>query len=660
MNYDPPTINSNVFNTSYFTDLNGNLTLEASDLRYVKKNNGYATGLLVDGLNIINSLTYNNALVDLSSISGVSAGIGLANKALILDSGMNITGIQGLCLGSSTDTSRYLSLLVDTLPVGNTLYGLTYGYDSTNQAEFGYFYNGPNSTSNALTFGFYNNSNILRVNNDQSVDIPFHNGTTGLKLNGTLITASADELNYNDITTLGVAQSSKTLTMNSTGLLRIGAGTVTGSNQIKWFNNTSLRCSIRMYRTSDTTPLIIADQIDLDRSTNRTYPILSVVSCPTTTGTTNGTPIGGISATTASLFNLKMNDAGFGTTNFDVGFSYGFTQPFASGYPNVQTLTTDGDALNIVVGSSNGIANTGNLLIDGVNKRTIFNSLTPSQATHTLNGSIFCKGGTGWTTGSYEILSRFESANGGNRVDIQCSTVSGDPCWIGTVTNSELRLGVNNSTKMTIDTSGYVGIGTSSPRCPLEISTSQLVALNLNMLSTVYRKRTDSNTLETSTGTVNYQFSLWLSEYLYCKAVAMVSDKRLKTDIKDIDFDYVSKFYDLMQPKSYLFKSNLTKPEFGFIAQEVVKAGYIDLISMMPNEELKIEDSEVDIDGVQLCLDYQKITMFNATMIKAQSAKLISFESLIKNMSDKIKELEGIIDKLTAKPALNKWLQRSP
>ena len=228
---------------------------------------------------------------------------------------------------------------------------------------------------------------------------------TTLNLNGASMTASADELNYNDITTLGVAQASKTLTMNSTGLLRIGAGTVAGANQIKWFNNTALRCSIRMYRTGDTQPLIIADQIDLDRSTNRTYPIMSVVSCPTTTGTGNGTPVAGISATTAPLFNVRMNDASFGTMDFNVGFSYGFGYPFATGFPNVQTINTDGDALNIVAGSSNGVSSTGNFLIDGINKRTIFNSLTPSQATHTLNGSIFCKGGN-WTAGSYEIVSR--------------------------------------------------------------------------------------------------------------------------------------------------------------------------------------------------------------------------------------------------------------
>ena len=903
MEADPPFINSDLFNTSYFTDLNGNLTLEAGDLRYIKRNSGFANNLLVDGLNVLNNLTYNGSSVDLSAISGITAGSGLANKALILNSARNISNINQLnstgsssvifsnnsstnatyhqwindqaldivcrvqlnndsasmgmssthplrlmtsgqtrqfistagLIGINNTTPAYQLDINGTLNTSNSIYmngteiidasrniknigdinattltgtittstqpnitsvgtltGLTVSGNettfvrgiiaNTNSAGESIlrlnpngnawivcsggstkaspyanaFYIGnasagltplmissagnvslgnntpPSSTHKLLVSGSINTTsayfmngteiidasrnikNILDVsatsltlggtlitatatelnyvdilttgsaeaekalvlNSDKDIGGMRHMSITGdfiasssmaspilttdsiltsagtlgityttLNLNGASMTASADELNYNDITTLGVAQASKTLTMNSTGLLRIGSGTVAGSNQIKWFNNTALRCSIRMYRTSDTQPLIIADQIDLDRSTNRTYPIMSVVSCPTTTGTGNGTPVAGISATTAPLFNVRMNDASFGTMDFNVGFSYGFGQPFATGFPNVQTLTTDGDALNIVVGSSNGASSTGNFLIDGVNKRTIFNSLTPSQATHTLNGSIFCKGG-GWTAGSYEVVSRFESANGGNRVDIQCSTTSGDPCWIGTATNSELRLGVNNSTKMTIDTSGYVGIGTTSPRCPLEISTSQLVALNLNMLSTVYRKRTDNTTTiaETSSGTTNYQFSLWLSEYLYCKAVAMVSDKRLKTDIIDINQEHVSRFYDVIKPKTYYFKSNPTKIEHGVIAQEVIQEGFMDLISMMPNEEMKVEDPEVDIEGVQFGIDYQKITMFNATMIK--------------KMKDELKELRALVEALTSKPALAKWISK--
>ena len=46
-------------------------------------------------------------------------------------------------------------------------------------------------------------------------DIASHNGTYGLKLGGSIVTATATELNYNDITTLGTSQASKAVTVDS-------------------------------------------------------------------------------------------------------------------------------------------------------------------------------------------------------------------------------------------------------------------------------------------------------------------------------------------------------------------------------------------------------------------------------------------------------------
>jgi hypothetical protein len=49
------------------------------------------------------------------------------------------------------------------------------------------------------------------------IDIASHDGTNGLKLGGTLVTSSATELNYNNITTLGTAEVSKTVTSDAAG-----------------------------------------------------------------------------------------------------------------------------------------------------------------------------------------------------------------------------------------------------------------------------------------------------------------------------------------------------------------------------------------------------------------------------------------------------------
>ena len=62
------------------------------------------------------------------------------------------------------------------------------------------------------------------------IDIAQHDGTNGLKLGGTLVSATAAELNYNDITTLGTSQASKVLTANSTGHVTISDTIVVGNN----------------------------------------------------------------------------------------------------------------------------------------------------------------------------------------------------------------------------------------------------------------------------------------------------------------------------------------------------------------------------------------------------------------------------------------------
>ena len=55
-------------------------------------------------------------------------------------------------------------------------------------------------------------------------DVASHDGTNGLLLAGTLVTATAAEMNYLDITTLGTSANSKALTQNASGEITIGTG----------------------------------------------------------------------------------------------------------------------------------------------------------------------------------------------------------------------------------------------------------------------------------------------------------------------------------------------------------------------------------------------------------------------------------------------------
>ena len=70
----------------------------------------------------------------------------------------------------------------------------------------------------------------LTVNGDVTVsdgtndfDIASHDGTNGLKLGGTLVTSTAVEMNYLDISTLGTSQASKAVTAASNGVVTLSS-----------------------------------------------------------------------------------------------------------------------------------------------------------------------------------------------------------------------------------------------------------------------------------------------------------------------------------------------------------------------------------------------------------------------------------------------------
>ena len=136
-------------------------------------------------------------------------GTAEASKALVLDSSRNITNINAMSLTGqlSTTIANDTSTLVTYQTWKNDLatdinvvmrisnVGSTFG----------------NASSNPLRF-ITNNYNRITIDENGNVDIIYHNGsTTGLELGGTLVTATAAELNYNDITTIGTAEASKAL-----------------------------------------------------------------------------------------------------------------------------------------------------------------------------------------------------------------------------------------------------------------------------------------------------------------------------------------------------------------------------------------------------------------------------------------------------------------
>ncbi len=167
------TYNDNNGTASNYVDLlvtsGGDLTLTPSGGNInITSHNGSTTGLKLNGTLVTSTAAQLNYV-------NVTPGTATASKALVLDSSLNLTGINDL--SSTTYTGTLQTAAQPNVTSLGTLTGLT---------------------SNGI------------------VNIAQHNGTDkGLQLGGTLVTASATELNYLDGSTPGIATASKALVVDS-------------------------------------------------------------------------------------------------------------------------------------------------------------------------------------------------------------------------------------------------------------------------------------------------------------------------------------------------------------------------------------------------------------------------------------------------------------
>ncbi|KUF85497.1 hypothetical protein AM587_10001332 [Phytophthora nicotianae] len=172
----------------------------------------------------------------------------------------------------------------------------------------------------------------------------------------------------------GTFQSSKTMTLDSSGVGLMPLGT-SSTNNLRFYGGTANRETMNIYRVSDTNGLVIASRTT-SASNNKTYPLLNLISTDNPSSF-----VGGVSATSADLFNINWNDkptVGFTSQTHRFCFNVGNGQPYKSGYPHTYTLATSADAFCINPAGSSPTPSSGCLYLvsDTVNKM-LFNTNTP-------------------------------------------------------------------------------------------------------------------------------------------------------------------------------------------------------------------------------------------------------------------------------------------
>ncbi|KAG2802795.1 hypothetical protein PC116_g23430 [Phytophthora cactorum] len=599
----PPTTNSPIFNSSFYLGSNDYLTIAVGDKRYQKLGGiGVFSSLAVAGSLACGSLTIAGSVVDLSSLSGVTAGTIVASKLVMVDANKDVSSFRNLTAtnfygtiqtsdqpnitsvgtlssltvsGSITGTlsttdQPYITSLetlsplnvsgsisgtlstaaqpnitslgtlpsltvsgsitgtlstaaqpnitslgtLSTLTVSGSIAGTlstaaqpnitsvgTLSSLSLSGASSGGACDLRTTTANDLYFGA-NNTRRLAINQvamsasitspSYQLDVSGSFSSTSFYMNGTLVTTTASDLNgisgygtYLSGIMPGTVSASKAMVTNSNSVIQFRSGSAT-TNQMTFFANTSLRDSIRVYRVDDSGPLTIGTQIDGSASTNRTYPILNLVSSIDPTA-----QVGGVSATSADLFNINWNDkpsVGFTSQTHRFCFNVGNSQPYKTGYPHTFALATSADAICLNPTGSTATPSSGGCLylVNDTTPKLLFNTNTPyssslGTAPITLQqGNMYIRCTNAFNDGStaFDTAALFESSNVGAPIAFAfqlsngSSGTSTNSAYMGTVSNNDFVIMTNNSRKVTLTAAGRLDIGLSAPSAQLDVSGS--------------------------------------------------------------------------------------------------------------------------------------------------------------------------------------------
>ena len=654
---------------------------------------GTLTSLSTTNLTINGSLVTSTAselnYLDLS----VGPGTAGASRAVVLDSSRNIININSLTATNLTgiiQTAGQPNITSTgdlTLPTSLTITNATTPLNISNTSSSSTFILTIQTSGGHQDIGSFtthdmslitNNTRRLTITSTGNVNITEHNAiNTGLQLNGLLVTSTASELNYLDLTTgPGTAEASKALILdNSRNITNINTISLNGNGDVITMTNlvSSNRTTIRFINNarswelgsrgstmSDPNSFYLWDntansmRLNINSSgnvgiglNNQAYR-LDVNGSINTTGLLRTTANGegffhtqsGI--TLNSWVSSTQSVAWFGTSsNHDVIFQRNATE--------ILRLTSSG----ISVGSITSIG--------AISTSGAINTTNSTASTNPTSGALRVTGGvgiggalnvggsitaTGNITGTLATASQPNITSVGTLVSLNISTVS----FSNSSTYSAKYIG-------NWPFSGYWGIGPSVASdgsgavriSNVDISgnyqaNTNVICGSLNLTSGInitmsFGYLNSNGTTGTASGTNSY--SLFCSQRAAAVEFNSYSDIRVKSNVNDLNIEYCKNFILNMKPKKYKL-TNSDKYSYGYIAQELLKNNYEDLVDVIYKEGMK---ELIDTDNFVSPKDGLFVLNYNNIVpILAKNIENIYNEN--KNITQKNEYLENEIEQL--------------
>jgi hypothetical protein len=188
---------------------------------------------------------------------------------------------------------------------------------------------------------------------------------------------------------------------------------------------------------------------------------------------------------------------------------------------------------------------------------------------------------------------------------------------------------VNGIERMRINNGGNISIGTTTVNARLTVDG----AVTLTNQAYAYYAQSGGAAI---TGYVTGQssaYSIWASNRVSAEEFNSRSDRRLKKDIAEISAQDAVAFVQTVPPVRYKWKgSEDNGDKFGFLAQDIVKAGFPHLVGQYPNQNLE-EDSDKDgfvsPAGVMLTISYDQIVPVLSAALKEAFAEIANLKARV-------------------------------
>ncbi|KAJ8548467.1 hypothetical protein ON010_g11206 [Phytophthora cinnamomi] len=247
--------------------------------------------------------------------------------------------------------------------------------------------------------------------------------------------------------------------------------------------------------------------------------------------------------------------------------------------------------------------------------------------------------GLQWLDGSFTIVHDFYGSNatpvrGVIEINNGSKSTSSNSMYIGTFTNNDLRLGTNDGTNLTIQaTTGRVGIGTTSPLYELYVGITVSTTIDAGSTGVAYFKQ--SGGLISTTGPISSVpiAIACAGSMLSSTAYYTYSDRRLKHSFEPVE-DSVCDGLLQIEPCMFKYKTDSedSPMHLGYCAQDMLKANLYHCINYVSNPDLHVEDEKVDLEGLQMTVDYGKVSCLLHKLILRQQAEIDDLRAKISTL----------------------------